>query len=223
MNYYEMLNVPYHATMDMIKESFRKISKKHHPDISKGSSVDYRLILDAYKTLIDEKKREEYNKKLYKEWTAESVRKTNQNATVFLAPQDRIEYSLSLDKILKSEIRIHRSLKHKDYVEFLGQDIIVYLTPLEVKLGAAVPLEVPAKSVCPDCSGSRWECHRCGGKGFIRVIERFNYLLSQSAKNGDIIEINPQKYMPPASITRIKQLRMKVEFIDSESQLAGEP
>ncbi len=214
MNYYEILGVPADASEDLIKEKFRKLSKKYHPDLSSNTSFDYRIILDAYKVLIDKNKRMEYDKKLSGE-TGPSVEKKPAPENCVLS-QDRIEYCLSLDNILKNYVMLTRSFKHRDYLDMIGQDIIVHACAAEIRQGCIVRLEIPSRAVCPDCRGSRWECARCRGQGYIRIAERINIRLPVTLKDGEIIEISPQDYMPGNSLARIKRLRLKVEFFPAE-------
>ena len=76
MNYYELLNIPENATAKQIKISFKELILKHHPDkqninhesISEGLIGNEenigRNLIEAYQTLNDPSRREEYDKKL---------------------------------------------------------------------------------------------------------------------------------------------------------------
>ena len=61
MNYYEILEVSVNASSEVIKNAYRALSKKYHPDRYKGdkSFAEEKLkeINLAYETLIDENKR----------------------------------------------------------------------------------------------------------------------------------------------------------------------
>ena len=63
-NYYEILNVSNNASESEIKQSFRKLSLKHHPDKDKSpqSKQVYDAIMEAYATLEDKNKRLLYDK-----------------------------------------------------------------------------------------------------------------------------------------------------------------
>ncbi len=62
MNFYKLLGVSENASVEEIKEAYRKLAKKYHPDISKNDSEKFKLITQAYKTLIDPEKRKLYDK-----------------------------------------------------------------------------------------------------------------------------------------------------------------
>jgi DnaJ-class molecular chaperone len=63
-SFYESLEVSESASPDEIKKQFRKLAKKHHPDRNKGSAeaeARFKEISEAYETLSDPKKKEEYD------------------------------------------------------------------------------------------------------------------------------------------------------------------
>lgn len=63
MNYYETLNVSSDATPDEIKKSYRKLVKEHHPDKTGGDDLKFKQISEAYETLSDSSKKEQYDNK----------------------------------------------------------------------------------------------------------------------------------------------------------------
>lgn len=62
--YYDILNVSRTATNEDIKNAFRNLAKKFHPDLNKetGSEEIFKIIQEAYEVLSDETKRREYDK-----------------------------------------------------------------------------------------------------------------------------------------------------------------
>ena len=63
-NYYEILGVNEKASQAEIKKAYRNLSMKFHPDKNKGNQESvgkFQKINEAYETLGDEAKREEYN------------------------------------------------------------------------------------------------------------------------------------------------------------------
>lgn len=64
-DYYDILGVKKGASEDDIKTAYRKLAKKHHPDVNKGnkdSENKFKELSEAYAVLSDKEKREQYDR-----------------------------------------------------------------------------------------------------------------------------------------------------------------
>ncbi|MDE1870810.1 MAG: DnaJ domain-containing protein [Candidatus Micrarchaeota archaeon] len=62
-DYYKILGISKGATRDEVKEAYRKLVLKYHPDVNKDSTAEAKMqeINEAYAVLIDENKRKQYD------------------------------------------------------------------------------------------------------------------------------------------------------------------
>jgi curved DNA-binding protein len=61
-DYYELLGVPRTASKKEIQAAFRKLARKHHPDVNQGDDARFKEISEAHSVLVDPEKRKLYDR-----------------------------------------------------------------------------------------------------------------------------------------------------------------
>jgi molecular chaperone DnaJ len=64
-DYYDILGIPKNATDDQVKQAYRNLAKKHHPDMNrenpKAAEEKFKELSEAYEVLMDKQKRANYD------------------------------------------------------------------------------------------------------------------------------------------------------------------
>lgn len=128
MNYYEVLGVSTDASNLEIKNAYYKLVKKYHPDASGEEMTEkFRLISEAYTTLMDMDRKLNHDQKLAAE-TGEQVK----NDTNF-DPNDST-YSKFWEKTNSKEHFSAYEVKRKEYLKDYREKLLDQKTPLVEKM-----------------------------------------------------------------------------------------
>eukprot|EP00366_Plasmodium_knowlesi_P002537 XP_002260034.1 DNAJ-like protein, putative [Plasmodium knowlesi strain H] len=109
-NFYEILNVPRNSSKNEIKQAYRKLALKYHPDRNpnnrKESEKMFREITEAYETLSDENKKRMYDSQLNNGFSSghfeNNYTNTNSNTGTNYAYQTRRMTDEEIEKVFKN-------------------------------------------------------------------------------------------------------------------------
>lgn len=133
MDYYTVLGIDKKATKAEIRKAYLKLAKKYHPDKhangddAKEMNVKFSLIAKAYKVLLDDDKRAEYDKKLRSTSYKQKVENTPRTIQAKNAFKNGISYYKKGDfwraeKYFRSAVSL--SPKTQIYRSYLGLALI---------------------------------------------------------------------------------------------------
>jgi DnaJ-class molecular chaperone len=214
-DYYEVLGVPKTATEDEIKKAYRKLARKHHPDVNPGdkSAEDrFKEINEAYEVLSDPDKRGRYDQ-LGQNWKA---------GADFTPPPEwenvRVDYgdlgggfgggfgrgfgsgrgSEGFSDFFESMFGGRRGARGGAGFGMRGQDVEaeIGLTLEEAHRGVKRSLTIETTEVCPTCGGTGKKddkvCPTCRGAGVVRRPKTLEVTIPPGVRDGTVIRVAGQ-------------------------------
>ncbi|XP_025813509.1 chaperone protein dnaJ 1, mitochondrial isoform X2 [Panicum hallii] len=178
-DYYKILGVPKDASQDDIKKAFHSLAKKYHPDTNRGNAATKRMfqeIRDAYETLRDPSKREQYDMLFsrgsrgkfdgsYHDTFSGSNNQNHDPFTEFHRQNDG-HFSSRFYKIF-SEVFQQATNMHANDIK-----VELNLSFSEAAKGCIKQVSFSAKNVCDSCGGrghlanaKKYVCPSCKGLG----------------------------------------------------------
>ncbi|MDF3818642.1 DnaJ domain-containing protein [Leptospira sp. 96542] len=210
---YEILEIPFGATTEEIKSSFRRLAKQTHPDITKiNSGLEFQSILIAYQILTSDK-RKSYDD-IYKKNYAIQFLKRKLEEQPLVLPISRVRFSTGILDLAKRGL-MRKGFRNKDRRKVTGinYDLMVDLKETETQRPVIAVIPLTVRIVCRDCMGSDPHCPSCAGKGSYKSSRNLKFEFPQSTiKNGRIFEFDLSKFRPD-SFTHFKKKSLRVKLI----------
>ena len=184
-DYYDILGVPRNSTKDQIKNEYRKLALKYHPDRNKepGAEDKFKEISEAYAILSDDDKRAQYDSYghagIDSRYSTEDIFRGVNFDEVF---RDIGFGSGGFESIFDMffggrEQQRQRPTRGGD----LRYDLEISLE--QAYSGLATEIEVPRRERCPECNGtgakpgtSPKKCPECGGTGQIQHVQTRGFI-----------------------------------------------
>jgi molecular chaperone DnaJ len=202
-DYYTILGVGRKAGQKTIRDAYRNLIKKYHPDLSNADDTVRRFIeaKEAYETLSDVKKKKKYDEELVggnrRAGTAagggagESVR---ERASPGRPDGPAYAEAAAFAEVFPEEYSGER-YEESPSGFFAGSagprsDLYfqVVLSDAESRYGCAAPVSIAVPVPCPRCYRyGFWEkffCPVCSGDGWVRTVRSFRLAIPPGVKNG---------------------------------------
>jgi len=210
-DYYEALELPFGATAEEIRTSFRRIAKVFHPDVPMtGSEIKFIQIYTAYKVLSSPR-RKEYDDSFKKIRAVEFIREEMNRSSPIVLPPARINFSTGILELAKRGL-MRKGFRTKDRRKVTGinYDIVVTIKEREAirRVIATIPLTV--RIVCQVCMGGDLHCPACDGAGSYKGSRNLKVEFPPSTiQDRRIFEFDLSKFRPDA-YTHFKKKSLRV-------------
>ncbi|HDZ90754.1 MAG: DnaJ domain-containing protein [Deltaproteobacteria bacterium] len=196
-NHYGVLGVGKGADRDKIKKAYRRVAKKHHPDVNPGQESGRRFqeITEAYETLCDEEKRREYDRELEREGSSVRIRREPETVNRGRSP---LHPGQDLFSTL-SDALFERFLPGSSGPGMVGNregDLYfeAILSPEEAARGGVYPITLPVPEPCPECAQTgpvaALFCPVCDGHGTVYGEREISLRIPPNIKTGTRIRLS---------------------------------
>jgi len=209
-DYYEVLGVKRDVTADQIRQAYRKLARKHHPDVNPGDRVaeeKFKDINEAYEVLSDPEKRKRYDQ-LGPNW---------KDGAEFTPPPGWGRVNVQFDDLGN----IFGGGGFSDFFETLfggpksapqgehrrgssrsrpdrGQDAEaeMEITLEDAHKGGRHRITLQGSRSCPACGGTGATggavCTTCGGAGYTSSPKTIDVNIPAAAREGSVIKLKHQ-------------------------------
>ena len=202
-DYYEVLGVKRNAGEPEIKQAYRRLARKHHPDVNPGdksAEAKFKEINEAYEVISDKDKRKKYDR-FGNQWqyADQFARAEPQQAPTRGFSQSGGNASFQFgggdlnslfDELLRGNSAYHRRTQPRR-----GRDIeaAVEVTLEEAFQGTTRTLSLQAEEPCPTCRGSghiqNVPCSTCQGFGAVARVKRLEVKIPAGVNNRSRVRI----------------------------------
>lgn len=188
-DYYLILGITSDATLDDIKEAYRRLAKEFHPDHYGENLSPFLDIQEAYSVLSDPIKRQTHDltgfsqKKKLKPRYGETIKPNPKRPVEPLIPEPEAPLDMETASLARSFHSYRPS--HDQFFDRLfsnfrptsrpknehleNLNVVITLTPEQAFRGGQIEVALPAERVCPSCAGHGWigvyKCWKCNGEG----------------------------------------------------------
>jgi molecular chaperone DnaJ len=207
-NYYELLGINKNATEKDIKQAYRRMARKYHPDVNPGdktAEARFKEINAAYEVLSDKEKRAKYDKYGDKWQYADQFEKAGGQPqahyyeyspgedTSFRFGEDIGDMDGIFEELLRGRGRTGAYSRRQQPRR--GQDLetSVEVTLEEAYGGTSRTVSLQVEEPCPTCKGTgriqNVACSTCRGAGAVANIKRLEVKIPAGVNTGSRVRI----------------------------------
>jgi len=170
-DYYKLLGVPRDAKPDDIKKAYRKLARRHHPDVNPGNSDSedrFKEISEAFEVLSDSKKREIYDR--YGYYSEQAANAAGRGPIFDFANFGAANFRDIFSEIF-SNVRPNASQSRPQAMRGSDLEYGLSISFEQAMQGVTSKIEVDRSEVCDACKGlgetadREVACSSCEGSG----------------------------------------------------------
>ncbi len=212
---YKILNIDIDATDDDIKNAYKKLVLKYHPDVA-GASADenkFKEIQEAYEILKNKESRKKYDvlhgfysEKLRKEAEAVSNKEKKNKYEEYIkkaqahSSENKESFSKSINDALESLFYSQKQAykKRETNVPVNGENINLDITIscFEALNGTSRKVNILHTQPCPNCGGRKFingaACSICNGAGQISMQKKINVKIPKGVVQGSKVRVKKE-------------------------------
>jgi molecular chaperone DnaJ len=206
-NYYDILGVKKDATDKDIKQAYRRMARKYHPDVNPGNKsaeAKFKEVNAAYEVISDKEKRQKYDKYGDKWQYADQFEQAGQQQPQYWenSPGGSTSYRFGgdvggMDNIFEELFGGGRSRGFSRRSQSRrGQDLesTVEVTLEEAYSGTSRTINLQVEEPCTACKGSgrihNLPCSVCHGAGVVADIKRLEVKIPAGVATGSRVRIS---------------------------------
>ena len=198
-SYYDILGVKRDATEREIKQAYRRLARRYHPDVNPGdksAEAKFKQINQAYEVLSDKAKRLKYDE-FGDQWQhADQFAQSGFSQRPFTSFRwGSTGPSFGEDDLSSLFSELFGGFGDRRRSSRRGQDIDspVEITLEEAYYGTTRQLNLRVNQPCPSCRGTgqiqNLPCSECQGTGVVFRLKRLEVKIPPGVKNGSRVRI----------------------------------
>ena len=204
-DYYEILGIKKGATDKEIKQAYRRLARKHHPDVNPGDATaeaKFKEVNQAYEVLSDTEKRKKYDKYgekwQYADQFEEAQRQQSHYGQYGAPDGETFHFGGDIggmDSIFDDLFGGRMGGYSRRSQPRRGQDLEteVEVTLEEAAAGTTRTVSLQSQEPCSTCKGTgqiqNVPCSICRGAGFVAGVKRLEVKIPAGVQTGSRVRV----------------------------------